>query len=211
MTVMRNPVWRPWRSMRARVLARLGRLDEAVELVTEELVLARRWGTPQLVGKTLLVLGDLLTRAGDDRAVEHIEEAVALLETTRNRLDLARGLCALGEHCVPTAPDRARDLLGRALELAETCTADRLRSTVSERLAELGVDVPAAPRQRASLTASERRIAELAADGVAFPEIAQSLFVTTRTVTTIVGSVSERLGAASPRELRAALDRLPAG
>ena len=51
MTVMRNPVWRPWRSMRARVLARLGRLDEAVELVTEELVLARRWGSPQLVGQ----------------------------------------------------------------------------------------------------------------------------------------------------------------
>ena len=211
MTVMRNPVWRPWRSMRARVLARLGRLDEAVELVTEELVLARRWGSPQLVGKTLLVLGDLLTRAGDERAVEHVEEAVALLETTRNRLDLARGLCALGEHCVSTTPDRARDLLGRALDLAETCTADRLRSTVSARLAELGVDVPAAPRVRASLTASERRIAELAADGVAFPEIAQSLFVTTRTVTTIVGSVSERLGAASPRELRTALDRLSAG
>ena len=140
--------------------------------------------------------------------MEHVEEAVALLETTRNRLDLARGLCALGEHCVSTTPDRARDLLGRALDLAETCTADRLRSTVSARLAELGVDVPAAPRQRASLTASERRIAELAADGVAFPEIAQSLFVTTRTVTTIVGSVSERLGAASPRELRTALDRL---
>jgi DNA-binding NarL/FixJ family response regulator len=117
----------------------------------------------------------------------------------------------LGEHCAGTDPDRARLLLRRALELAETCTADALRADVSARLADLGVDVPAGPRQRVGLTASERRIAELVADGTAFQEIAQSLFVTTRTVTTIVGSVSERLGAASPHELRAALDRLPAG
>jgi DNA-binding NarL/FixJ family response regulator len=136
---------------------------------------------------------------------------VALLETTRNRLDLARGLSMLGARVAASDPDRARTLLGRALDLAETCTADALHAEVSARLVGLGVDVPPGPRQRAALTASERRIAELAADGAAFPEIAQSLFVTTRTVTTIVGSVSERLGAASPHELRAALDRLPAG
>ena len=193
-TVMENPVWRPWRSMRARVLARLDRLDEAVALATEELVLA-----------------DLQGQAGDGAATALVEEAVALLETTRNRLDLARALSMLGDRVAATDPDRACTLLRRALDLAETCTADALRETVAARLAELGVDVPPGPRQRAALTASERRIAELAADGAAFQEIAQSLFVTTRTVTTIVGSVSERLGAASPHELRAALDRLPAG
>jgi DNA-binding SARP family transcriptional activator/DNA-binding NarL/FixJ family response regulator len=208
MAVMDNPVWRPWRSMRARVLARLDRLEEAVDLVTEELALARRWGAPALVGKTLLVLGDLLGQAGEE-STGLVEEAVALLETTRNRLDLARGLSMLGARVASTDPDRARTLLRRALDLAETCTADALRTSISARLAELGVDVPPTPRQRAALTASERRIAELAADGAAFQEIAQSLFVTTRTVTTIVGSVSERLGAATPHELRAALDRLP--
>jgi ATP/maltotriose-dependent transcriptional regulator MalT len=211
MTVMQNPVWRPWRSMRARVLAALGRHEEAVGLVEEELVLARRWGTPALVGKTLLVLGDLLDGSPDDRrrATTFVEEAVALLETTANRLDLARGLALLGERTADDDQERARELLGRALDLAETCAADSLRARVAGRLTGLGVDVPAVPRIRVTLTASERRIAGLAADGVAFPEIAQSLFVTTRTVTTIVSAVSERLGVSSPAELHAALDRLP--
>ena len=148
MTVMENPVWRPWRSMRARVLARLDRLDEAVGLATEELVLARRWGAPAPVGKTLLVLADLRGQAGDESATALVEEAVALLETTRNRLDLARALSMLGDRVATTDPDRARTLLRRALDLAETCTADALRTSVAERLAGLGVDVPPGPRQR---------------------------------------------------------------
>jgi ATP/maltotriose-dependent transcriptional regulator MalT len=206
MTVMENPVWRPWRSMRARVLARLGQLDEAVELVEEELALARRWGSPALVGKTLRVLGVLL---GDD-GVPQLEQAVALLEDTPNRLELSRALADLGGRYADGGDPRGVELLSRALELAETCAADGLRVEVAERLSRLGVDVPTAPRARLTLTASERRIAEMAADGVSYPAIAQALFVTTSTVTTIVEAVCERLGAASPADLRPALDAHPA-
>ena len=207
MAVMENPVWRPWRSMRARVLAALGRQDEAVALVEEELELARRWGTPALVGKTTYVLADLLARVDDERALPLAEEAVALLETTRNRLDLARALALLGARWAAVGDERAEGVFGRALALADSCAADVLRAAVASTMTGLGIAVPTGPRDRLVLTVSERRIAELAADGVAFPDIAQSLFVTTRTVSTIVRSVSERLGAATTEELRTGLVR----
>ena len=101
--------------------------------------------------------------------------------------------------------ERAESAFGRALTLADSCGADVLRAAVASTMTGLGIAVPTGPRDRLVLTVSERRIAELAADGVAFPDIAQSLFVTTRTVSTIVRSVSERLGAATTEELRAGL------
>ena len=46
----------------------------------------------------------------------------------------------------------------------------------------------------ARLTASERRVAELAAEGHSNPEIAQALFVTRKTVETHLGNVYRKLG-----------------
>ena len=54
---IRNPVWRPWRSLRAQALAGLGRRDEAVALLEEELALARAWGARSTIGRTLRMLG----------------------------------------------------------------------------------------------------------------------------------------------------------
>jgi DNA-binding CsgD family transcriptional regulator len=44
------------------------------------------------------------------------------------------------------------------------------------------------------LTASERRVAELAAEGLSNPEIAQALYVTRKTVETHLGHVYRKLG-----------------
>jgi DNA-binding CsgD family transcriptional regulator len=55
------------------------------------------------------------------------------------------------------------------------------------------------------LTASELRIAELAGDGQTNREIAQSLFITTRTVEGHLTSVFRKLQLDSRSELRAAL------
>jgi DNA-binding CsgD family transcriptional regulator len=56
-----------------------------------------------------------------------------------------------------------------------------------------------------SLTASERRIAELAGEGLTNREIAQTLFVTARTVEGHLTSVFRKLQVSSRDELRAAL------
>ncbi len=57
----------------------------------------------------------------------------------------------------------------------------------------------------ASLTPSERRIAELAAAGGTNREIAQALFVTAKTVETHLGHAYTKLGISSRLDLDAAL------
>lgn len=56
-----------------------------------------------------------------------------------------------------------------------------------------------------SLTASERRVARLAADGMSNADIAQSLYVTRRTVETHLGHVYQKLDVLSRDRLPAAL------
>jgi DNA-binding CsgD family transcriptional regulator len=57
----------------------------------------------------------------------------------------------------------------------------------------------------AQLTASERRVADLAAQGRTNPEIAQALFVTRKTVETHLGHVYRKLDIAGRTQLRAVL------
>jgi DNA-binding NarL/FixJ family response regulator len=56
-----------------------------------------------------------------------------------------------------------------------------------------------------SLTPSERRVAEMAAEGPTNREIAQTLFVTTKTVEVHLSSVYRKLGISSRSQLPAAL------
>jgi DNA-binding NarL/FixJ family response regulator len=57
------------------------------------------------------------------------------------------------------------------------------------------------------LTASERRVADLAADGLSNRDIAQSLYVTPKTVEVHLSSAYRKLGVGSRRGLPHALAR----
>jgi DNA-binding CsgD family transcriptional regulator len=71
----------------------------------------------------------------------------------------------------------------------------------------VGADpVAATPRGVGALTATERRVATLAAAGRAEREIAQELFVTPRAIEVKLGSALRKLGASSQRELALALE-----
>ena len=56
-----------------------------------------------------------------------------------------------------------------------------------------------------ALTASERRVAELAAEGRSNPEIAQTLYVTRKTVETHLGHVYRKLGVSGRVQLARAV------
>jgi ATP/maltotriose-dependent transcriptional regulator MalT len=205
----RHPRYAPWRSLKAQALDRLGRQHDAVQLATEELEIAREWGSPGTVGRSLRVLGVIEREDG----LAHLEEACTLLERAPARLEQAKALAALGE-CLRRArrPSDAREPLRRALELAEICGATALVERARAEIYATG----ARPRTTAlhglrSLTASERRVADLAAEGSSNRDIAQTLYVTTKTVEVHLSSAYRKLGIASRRDLPHALTPSPAG
>jgi DNA-binding CsgD family transcriptional regulator len=202
-----NPGWAPWRSLKARALDGLGRTDEAIALAGEELAHARSFGSPSVVGCALRVLGALER----ERGIERLREAVELLERSTAKLELAFALFALGaalRH--QRQPTEARVPLGRALELADRCGAAPLAEQARSELYAAG----GRPRRTAlsgveSLTPSERRVADLAAEGQTNKEIAQMLYVTLKTVELHLSNAYRKLGIRSRRELGQALADRP--
>ena len=99
----------------------------------------------------------------------------------------------------------ARELLVEALDVAHRPGAAPLAARAEPELRATG----ARPRRAvltgvAALTASERRVAELAADGLTNREIAQALFVTMRTVEGHLTRVFAKLEVALAQETSAA-------
>ena len=197
-----NPSVIPWRSMAAEGMIRLSRGDEARRLADEEVELARRAGTPRALGMALRVAG--LVR--QDRA--RLEEAVAMLESGPSALETARARIALGAVLRRERKRKAAvDQLRKALDEADRAGAGALAAEAREELLAAG----ARPRRarlsgRDALTPSELRVASRAAQGLTNRDIAQSLFVTVKTVEAHLGSAYRKLGIASRAELPDALD-----
>jgi tetratricopeptide (TPR) repeat protein len=169
---LRNPVDPPWRQHKALGLDGLGRTEEALALAWEDLELARIWGAPGTVARALRVLGTLER----DEGLDHLREAVEVVDGSPARLEDAKALAALGaglRHA--RRPREARAPLRRALELADVCGAKGLIDRVRSEQYAAG----ARPRTTAlkgieALTASEHRVATLAAQGATNREIAQT-------------------------------------
>jgi DNA-binding CsgD family transcriptional regulator len=196
-----NPAVRAWRSGAARAAAMLDDLDRASRLADEEIGLARDFGAPAALGGAQRTAG--LVARGDD-ATEHLREAVETLQASPAALEHARALTDLGG-ALRRAGKRsdAQDTLRQGLDLAYRCGA---LSTGERARAELTA-AGARPRRAAltgfeALTASERRVAELAIDGLTNREIAQALFVTVKTVEWHLGNTYGKLGIGSRRELK---------
>jgi DNA-binding CsgD family transcriptional regulator len=199
-----NPGWVPWRSLAGLALRELGKEAEARELVAQELEHARSWGSPVPVGVALRVLGLV---EGGERGIELLADSVAILDETRARLERARSLVELGA-ALRRSNRRtdARLRLGAGLELAHLSGASVLEAQAREELAATG----ARPRRVIqsgiqTLTASERRVAQMAAQGLTNKEIAQTLFVTVKTVELHLSNVYRKLRIGSRRELASAL------
>ena len=195
-----NPAITPWRSSAALVHARLGNGEEARRLASEEVVMARAFAAPRCLGVALRAAG--LVHDGSARE-KLLREAVAVLEDSYGVLELARSLIDLGAAVrLRGAPAEARTLLERGQELAAACAATALVERARGELRATG----ARPRRTAlsgvdSLTPSERRVAQMAAEGMINREIAQSLFVTEKTVETHLGNTYAKLKVRSRTEL----------
>ena len=198
------PSYLPWRSEAALAHLALGERESARRLADEELELARAFGTPRALGVAQRAAAVI---AGGDRGASLLREAIDAFERGDASLERARALADLG--ALLRRRNRraeARELLREALDAAYQAGAKPLAQQAETELRATG----ARPRRVVltgldSLTASERRIAELASQGLTNREIAQMLFITTRTVEGHLTSVFRKLMLDSRDELPAAL------
>jgi DNA-binding CsgD family transcriptional regulator len=195
-----NPSIVAWRSSAALALQALGRDEEAIEMARAEAELARVNGVPRALGMALRRQGVV---QGGSEGERLLVESVDVLRPSVARLEYARSLAELGA-ARRRANQRveAREHLRPALETAEECGAAPLAERAREELMATG----ARPRRAVltgvdSLTASERRVARMAAAGLSNPEIAQRLFVTRKTVEFHLSQAYRKLDVSSRKEL----------
>jgi DNA-binding NarL/FixJ family response regulator len=203
-----NPSTVPWRSSAAEGLRLLDRNDEACALVNDELELARRWGDPHAIGASLRVLA-LVQGGGEGIAL--LQEAVEVLAASEGRLEYAHTIVDLGA-ALRRANQRtkARERLREGVDLAQAIGAFRLAERANDEIAATGAR-PRKVRQTGvdALTASERRVAQMAAEGMTNKEIAQALFVTIKTVEVHLSHAYRKLQISSRAELDDALSPAP--
>lgn len=201
---VRNPSHSAWRSQAALALSRLGDRHEARRLVHEEIEIARRWGTSRPLGAALRGAG-LIERGAD--GIELLRESVDVLAVSPALLERAKSLTELGAALRRTGQRAdARPLLHEGLELADRCGA----GPVAERAHAELVATGARPRRLVrtgidSLTPSERRVAQMAAEGQTNREIAQALFVTPKTIEMHLSHAYRKLDIQSRSQLARAM------
>jgi DNA-binding CsgD family transcriptional regulator len=186
------------------VLAELGHREEALALADEQLTVARRRGIATAEARLLLARA----RAFEGpRRIAALEDAVEAARRSPSRLVQAQALGELGA-TLRRAGSRvaARQPLRQARELAHRCGATGLEATAHDELVIAG----ARPKRLAlsgvdALTASERRVAELAAHGLRNRDIAETLFITLKTVETHLSHAYAKLDIQARSQLTDAL------
>lgn len=199
------PTMLPWRSAAALAAARLGQRQRAADLASAELDQARHIGACRTLGGALRVAGLI---AGGRPGLALLSEAVAVLERSPAALERARALTDLGAaHRRAGELAAARQILHHAWQAAQDLGATPLASLAHEELRTAGGRRRSARHHTgpAALTPTERRVAQLAADGLGTPEIARTLYVSSKTIEWHLDHVYRKLAIRSRRQLPAAL------
>ncbi|MCX5269362.1 LuxR family transcriptional regulator [Streptomyces sp. NBC_00199] len=201
-----RPRQHPWRTDAAEALLRTGRRHEAAALIAGQLALpAGRGPRPDGVALRLRAA----TEPPRERA-RTLARAATELRACGDRLELAKALADLGR-ALQTLGEGARAgaLVRRAWTLAADCGATPLcEEILPGRPPGAPPAGPGAPGEgRAGrLSASERRVAALAAAGYTNREIAAQLFVTASTVEQHLTRIYRKLQVSRRRDLPLDLD-----
>jgi DNA-binding CsgD family transcriptional regulator len=199
-----SPSVMPWRSDSALTWLALGDAKTAQRHAEEEVELARSFGAPRTLGIAVRAAG-LVT--GGQEGERLLRQSIQLLDDHDARLERSHALTDLGALLRRTnRRTEAREPLRQALDAAH-----HLGATALAQRAEIELRAAGAKPRRVqltgleSLTASERRVAELSGQGLTNREVAQTLFVTARTVEGHLTHVFQKLNITARTELPRAL------
>ncbi len=186
-----------WVADHVEALLELDRVDDAVR-VLGAWEAERRAGDDRALASTTRCRGLIAAAHGDvTEAAALLEDAVAQHEQAADSFGRARALLALGVVRRRERQKRAaREAIASALEGFEQLGA---ATWVEKARAELG-RIGGRTREP-GLTAAERRVAALVAEGRTNREVAAALFVGERTVETHLSHVYAKLGVRSRAEL----------
>ncbi|MCW2764526.1 MAG: regulatory protein LuxR [Nocardioides sp.] len=197
----------PWRSGAVLALVRAGHRRAATDLADAHLAAAVASGSSYAVALALRTMGT--AHPGGERLaiLRRARGALAGLDAARLAAQIDTDLAGLLilEHAA-TATAEALLLLRAAEEYA---TGEQLRPLQGRvrRLLDRAGEVPKRPHSEAlaSLTASERRVARLAAQGLTNRQIAEELVVTVKAVEWHLSHVYRKLGISSRTHLASTL------
>ncbi|MGW1952827.1 ATP-binding protein [Streptomyces sp. NPDC001920] len=186
----RNPTWCPWQLHLASTLASTDP-DRAVRLAREAVERARYFGAASAIGQALHTEAGV---TGGSAALDLYAEAVDHLERSPATYELARALVGYGAALSRNGHlQEAADRLYQGLEAAVHCGAESLADHARKELSAAGLR-PLRRAQRDALTAHERRVAELTAQGHPAAVVAKELRITEHGVKRLLSSVYRKIG-----------------
>ncbi len=193
-----EPTIRWWNDDRAEVLLELGRIDEAGQVLDVWEADAARLGREWVLAHVKRGRGLAAAARGDiAQAILGLQQAVVAHETVGDPFGRGRALLALGIVRRRNRQKRpAREAIEAALQEFETIGADVWAAKARGELGRFG-----GRRREEGLTAAERRVADLVAQGRTNREIASSLFLAERTVASHLTHIYAKLGVRSRTEL----------
>lgn len=208
---MDNPAILPWRAGEALSRIRTGGPREAVVLAHDNVDRARAFGSPYALAQGLRTLA-AVDATGDRVAI--LREALAVLQQAQApRLEAQIATDLAGMLLLTGGMDDTREpvqLLRRAESYAAFQELRPLAGRVQRILERIGEPVKrSATETITSLTASERRVADLAASGLSNRQIAGELFVTVKAVEWHLSNVYRKLGIRSRTRLPGLLGGVP--
>jgi DNA-binding CsgD family transcriptional regulator len=193
-----EPSVRWWTADHAEVLLEHGRTEDAVRLVDRWESDAARVGREWVLAHVSRCRGLVAAADGSvDLAVSLLRDAVRRHETVGDPFGLARAQLGLGVVYRRARQKRAaRDALDAAVDGFTQLGATAWSEKARRELGSIG-----GRSQEAGLTAAERRVAALVADGRTNREVASALFLGERTVASHLTHIYAKLGVRSRTEL----------
>ena len=183
----------PWgRVIRAEALARLGRSEHARASADE---LATLTGECTYLSAMAQRIEGLVRQASEpEAAIEHLERSRAAFDRLGMPFETARAGIEAAEVALRVGrTDDLADSIQAWLHTTVTLGAQRYAARARRLLHALGRPV-STNGSRDGLTARQREVAELVAQGLSNAEIAQALFISVRTVESHLDHIYTRLG-----------------